>query len=301
MGKIRDLTERKFGRLTALEDVGRGKTGNVLWRCICTCGTERIIRSGELINGHTKSCGCLRKEMLSKSRFKDLTDRRFGKLTVIEFVRINKHGVAIWRCLCDCGTEYVIGRDYLVSRGVKSCGCLRNTIKDLVRQKFGRLIVLKFKGMDKWRDSIWFCRCDCGTDITVTKSHLISGCSRSCGCFQKQRASEVHSGKNNFTWKGGITSLSHSIRTCTESLNWRLNVFARDGFMCQHCENKRNLNAHHKKPFAKVMQENNVTTLEEAKACEELWDINNGITLCKNCHRLEHKKIKHKEFDISLN
>lgn len=52
-----------------------------------------------------------------------------------------------------------------------------------------------------------------------------------------------------------------------------------------------NLNAHHWKEFAKIIEENNITTLEEAIDCEELWNINNGITLCKECHKELHKKI----------
>lgn len=54
----------------------------------------------------------------------DLTNKKFGKLTVIE--RVNKKkNVAHWRCLCDCGNEtVVIGRD-LRSGHTKSCGCWR--------------------------------------------------------------------------------------------------------------------------------------------------------------------------------
>ena len=32
------------------------------------------------------------------------------------------------------------------------------------------------------------------------------------------------------------------------------------------------------------MEENNIKTLEEAENCEELWNINNGRTLCYPCH-----------------
>jgi hypothetical protein len=52
------------------------------------------------------------------------------------------------------------------------------------------------------------------------------------------------------------------------------------------------LNAHHKdKSFSKIMEDNNIKTLEEALICGELWNINNGITYCKKCHKQKHVRI----------
>lgn len=68
MGKHVDLTNRKFGRLTV---VGRAEnkilaTGVsvVMWLCKCDCGNENLIkvRTPNLNNENTKSCGCSRKE-----------------------------------------------------------------------------------------------------------------------------------------------------------------------------------------------------------------------------------------------
>lgn len=65
MKKI-DITGKKFGRLTALYENGRrGK--NILWRCKCKCGNEIDAISYNLKNGHTQSCGCLAKEIQSKT------------------------------------------------------------------------------------------------------------------------------------------------------------------------------------------------------------------------------------------
>lgn len=38
------------------------------------------------------------------------------------------------------------------------------------------------------------------------------------------------------------------------------------------------------------MSENNITTVEEAINCDELWNINNGQTLCYSCHRNKTKE-----------
>jgi hypothetical protein len=61
--KFKDLTGRRFGRLTAVQPVGRTAARQTQWRCRCDCGTERIVQSGHLMSGHTQSCGCLIKEL----------------------------------------------------------------------------------------------------------------------------------------------------------------------------------------------------------------------------------------------
>lgn len=62
----KDLTGKRFGRLTAIEPIGRAKQGNVIWRCKCDCGNEKNVSTKELGRG-TSSCGCLARE-LSASR-----------------------------------------------------------------------------------------------------------------------------------------------------------------------------------------------------------------------------------------
>lgn len=60
----------------------------------------------------------------------DLTGKRFGKLTVIEYIGIvkDKNNVnrQIWRCKCDCGNEKIVKSNYLKNGNVKSCGCLKS-------------------------------------------------------------------------------------------------------------------------------------------------------------------------------
>lgn len=60
---MNDLVGRKFNRLTVLRDSGyRTDRGNIVWVCVCKCGKATMVRGGNLINGHTKSCGCLYRE-----------------------------------------------------------------------------------------------------------------------------------------------------------------------------------------------------------------------------------------------
>ena len=107
----------------------------------------------------------------------------------------------------------------------------------------------------------------------------------------------VKSGKHHL-WKGGITPLVRKIRNSFKYRQWRSDIFTRDNFICTWCGDNQggNLEAHHIKPFHLIMKENNIKTFKKGKICEELWNINNGITLCINCHN-KTKKYGIKKFD----
>lgn len=76
MGRFKDLTGQKFGRLTVLrkatdEEIGdRDRKRGVFWCCQCDCGNAElaIVPSGALKSGHTQSCGCIQKEKTSKHK-----------------------------------------------------------------------------------------------------------------------------------------------------------------------------------------------------------------------------------------
>ena len=61
-----DRTGEKYGRLTILKYAGKNKQHYRLWKCLCECGNETVVAWRELSRGHTKSCGCLFRETISK-------------------------------------------------------------------------------------------------------------------------------------------------------------------------------------------------------------------------------------------
>ena len=228
----------------------------------------------------------------------DLTGQRFGRLIVLEDVGRTKSKKVIWRCQCECGNIVDVVSTQLLSGKTQSCGCLRHTTppnyRDLTGQRFGRLTVLGIMERNQQGSVVWKCLCDCGIIIKVQSGSLNRGDTQSCGCLHKERLSEIHSGKNNVNWKGGITPLNDAIRHCTQSKHWKNTIFDRDSYTCQSCNDSTggNLIAHHIVRFSALMEENHITTLEEAIQCEALWDVSNGITLCKKCHKKEHRRLK---------
>lgn len=107
------------------------------------------------------------------------------------------------------------------------------------------------------------------------------------------------SGKNHWNWKGGIAKIDKSIRQMPEYLKWRSDVFVRDEWTCKTCQkNKCYITAHHKKSLHKIIIENGIKTVEQARGCKEIWDTDNGVALCEECHSLtDNYKGKGKKFD----
>ena len=64
-----DLTGQTINRLVIIREYGRTKGGKVTWLCRCLgkngddCGKEVIVEGNHLRDGHTKSCGCLKREL----------------------------------------------------------------------------------------------------------------------------------------------------------------------------------------------------------------------------------------------
>lgn len=83
----------------------------------------------------------------------------------------------------------------------------------------------------------------------------------------------------------GITELKSLLRQTTQYKQWRNSVFVRDDYECVFCGVSGEINADHIKPFAVIIVENNLKSLDDAIICGELWDVDNGRTLCIPCHK----------------
>lgn len=65
MKKVRiNLTNEKFGKLTVLQ-YAFTKNNQAFWQCLCECGNKKNVRTQDLRSGKVKSCGCLRKQLLT--------------------------------------------------------------------------------------------------------------------------------------------------------------------------------------------------------------------------------------------
>ena len=186
--RMKNLTNKKQGHITFLK-ISHKKDNRNYWWTICDCGTIEQTRA----DSKKEHCiACARKQAGFTNRgnqAEDLTNKRFGKLTVLYSLEERKNGHIIWHCKCDCGKERDVVAGSLKSGNTKSCGCLRKETNyftqykiNLVNQRFGYLTVLEETEERQYEKVVWKCQCDCGNIVFLNTSRLKNGNDTSCGC-----------------------------------------------------------------------------------------------------------------------
>ncbi len=128
----------------------------------------------------------------------------------------------------------------------------------------------------------------CGTPFKVYPSLMrVTHCSISCSKIgkpgprrgavltdstkQKQREAKLGiRGKDHWNWRGGKRSERKKAMARDEYIQWRKQVFERDGFKCQWCGEGGSMHADHIQPWSTHI--------------ELRFDVDNGRTLCVPCH-----------------
>ena len=105
--------------------------------CECTCGSgvRKYLLTTQLVQGISRSCGCLQKEMLAERNANNSSvqvGNKYGKLTVIQDLGMRKQNSRNqnerWSlCQCECGSEPIEVKNNMLQNGwKKSCGCLHS-------------------------------------------------------------------------------------------------------------------------------------------------------------------------------
>ena len=106
--KWTEVQGQKFGRLTALEVVGKTKSSGKIWRCVCDCGNEKNVAQASLVSGNTRSCGCLKYDNIHLPRCKsgnNCTCFECGKEYYIKPSHLSRSNLHF--CSQACRTEYI--------------------------------------------------------------------------------------------------------------------------------------------------------------------------------------------------
>lgn len=120
-------------------------------------------------------------------------------------------------------------------------------------------------GISKTNKECEFCEVSFIANMTDVRKGWGKYCSRSCRAKSKTKENSAH-------WLGGITPENKAIRNSTKYAEWRKSVFERDNFTCQQCfQHGGDLEADHIKRFADYL--------------ELRFELSNGRTLCRKCHR----------------
>lgn len=189
----------------------------------------------------------------------------------------------------NCGTIIKRGRDHKAFERAKFCSkeCYWESLK-------GNKLNYK---EELHKEEKVFCACGCGTLIPkrdkkfrlrkYVNGHAQIGRKKefSAEWIEKLTKANIikgklHRGENHWNWKGGITPENHKLRQTKEYKKWRLAVYARDYYTCQDCDThctSKTIVAHHLKSFNDYI--------------ELRFEVDNGITLCRKCHKKRHKEI----------
>lgn len=159
----------------------------------------------------------------------DIAGQQFGEL-VPQFRVITKTDpdCALWLCHCNCGNELVARTPSLRSGHTGSCGCTayKRVSKALGKElkadeRFGRYTVL-YKEDKTGRGGIYRCRCDCGTEKSISRQSLVNGTVVSCGYYNREETSKrttIDLAGQRF---GLLTALSRSDKKGGDGVYWHV-------------------------------------------------------------------------------
>ena len=123
---FKDLSNKKFGKLTALYPVNKTKDNKWQWLCRCECGKYTLVRGNYLSCGHTTSCGCYNTYRKIETNLEDISGQTFNQIYVIKYYGSKKeHAQFLAKCLL-CGKEFVVSKEAL-RNGQYSCGCAKQS------------------------------------------------------------------------------------------------------------------------------------------------------------------------------
>jgi len=100
---------------------------------------------------------------------------------------------------------------------------------------------------------------------------------------------EQRLGDSNPSWNGGITGLRDGIRSSAKYAEWREGVLKRDKRKDFFSGVTGDVEVHHVVPLHKLIEENNIKTINDAFQCGPMWDLDNGVTMLKKSHRAYHE------------
>jgi AP2 domain. len=218
MPYIVDITNQKFGHLTALCKTAERKGGEIVWECQCDCKDKNIVyRTFDWLKrtkDYNLHCGCKNNEAekMKNGKISDLTGKVFGQLTALRPTDKRSNRSVIWECQCSCGST--VHRTAVWLKRTKDhnlhCGCKNNEaekmkngkISDLTGKIFGYLTALRPTDRRSNRSVIWECQCSCGNVIFRPASSLQGKYeNQSCGCMLSEIAQEKN--RNNFHFVDG--------------------------------------------------------------------------------------------------
>lgn len=163
--------------------------------------------------------------------------------------------------------------------------------KNIQGQKFGRLLALS-KAPSQYRRTCWNVICDCGATKIVTGAAMLNGNTKSCGCLQKEKASEAN---KLFDSNPALRKLIDSYRNSAKrrGYNFPLTVEEADKLFQQNCfycgRKPHRIFTENKGKY--TYNYNGIDRIDNSKD----YLVDNIQTCCKDCNYAKNE-MKHADF-----
>ena len=136
----------------------------------------------------------------------DLTNQKFGRLTVQYPTEKRKNGCVVWHCICDCGNEIEVSSTNLRRGLTRSCGCYFKEQSSLTHKKsipigtvINELTVLEeLPERTKAGAILYKCECSCGNIIIIEGRELRRGRIHSCGHVKSKGENNIMNYLSNY-------------------------------------------------------------------------------------------------------
>lgn len=121
--RLLDIAGCRFGAWTIGKQAGNTSRGGAVFNAVCDCGTERVVSSADVRSGKSKSCGCLKNELIGRlNRTHGESKTRLYNVWLVMRARC-KHG---WRyygergiSVCDAWNNWPTFRDWASANGYR--------------------------------------------------------------------------------------------------------------------------------------------------------------------------------------
>jgi hypothetical protein len=149
-----------------------------------------MVKKQWLVEGRSKSCGCIRKNKrttnVAHSNIELQVGQQYNSWQIIAFTA---KGAPICRCLMCNDTIKTLKKNVLIHGRSRSCGCQKNAQKNLLQagDSFGN-----WRVVENTSQRNILCKCICGNQREVSYVDLLHGKSRSCGCSSQLLATETN-------------------------------------------------------------------------------------------------------------
>lgn len=303
--KRKDLTNAVFGKLKVLKmhyGVQIGTRKRTMCLCLCDCGNTAMITMDALTSNKRTSCGCDTNERRSKNPRKDLTGKRYGKLTVISMDWSRRPAKAF--CQCDCGNYTEVIAAQLNYGRTQSCGCLQAERASLSNTKDWNSVIsphgVRFIKQERLNDAgqwLWRCECGlCGRQFVALPAKIMNGHISSCGC--RRQSSKEQLIRNELHQMGAQFKEQFSFPDCKDkqALLFDFAIFDNDQLLCLiEYDGKQ-----HYTPVPIFGGEGEFEAAKRRDRIKDAYCIKNNIRLIRLPYTLTDEEIKEKVRDIII-